>query len=272
MYIVADIGGTKTRIARSDDLEKFGEPIIIGTAQDYAEGLREIGNNILALSKGSNINGIIVGIRGIISHDRQSLLKDRVLPRWNQQAVATDLKNISGASFAYLENDTALVGLGEAIRGAGSGADIVAYLTVSTGVGGVRIVNGHIDDAHQGFEPGGQYITVNPPQTLEELVSGEAVSKNFGKHPRDLGKESPVWEDLAQYFAYGLYNSILHWSPDTVVLGGSMFNEIGISVSRVEEYLQQINKKYPELPKVVHSSLGDVGGLYGGLARLKQLS
>jgi hypothetical protein len=89
-------------------------------------------------------------------------------------------------------------------------------------------------------------------------------------HPRDLGKDSPVWEELSNILAFGLYNSLLHWSPDRVVLGGSMFNEIGISADRVKEHIDEINVKLPEIPDIVHSALGDFGGLYGGLALLKQ--
>src|SRR6185436_9338463 len=45
----------------------------------------------------------------------------------------------------YLENDAALCGLGEASVGAGQGSKIMVYLTISTGVGGARIVGGKID-------------------------------------------------------------------------------------------------------------------------------
>jgi len=80
-----------------------------------------------------------------------------------------------------------------------------------------------------------------------------------------------VWEELAQLFAYGLHNTILHWSPDRVVLGGSMFNEVGISVERVRAHVAEIMRKFPEVPEIVHSQLGDIGGLWGGVARLKQI-
>ena len=49
-----------------------------------------------------------------------------------------------------------------------------------------------------------------------------------------------------------------------------MFNEIGIPVERVSAHLGAIMKKLPELPQIVHASLGDLGGIHGGLARLRQ--
>jgi glucokinase len=49
-------------------------------------------------------------------------------------------------------------GLGEAVFGAGKGREIVVYMTISTGVGGARIVGGKIDASAMGFEPGHQII------------------------------------------------------------------------------------------------------------------
>jgi predicted NBD/HSP70 family sugar kinase len=47
------------------------------------------------------------------------------LPRWNGAALADDLEAALGTQ-VILENDTALVGLGEATVGAGKGAAVVA--------------------------------------------------------------------------------------------------------------------------------------------------
>jgi predicted NBD/HSP70 family sugar kinase len=144
------------------------------------------------------------------------------------------------------------------------------YLTVSTGVNGVRVVDGKIDVSRQGFEIGGQYLsTSEPPITLEELVSGSAIGSRYGMHPRDLGKDNPLWEELARMLAFGVHNTILHWSPDRVVIGGSMMNEIGISVPCIAEHVKTLMRKFPTVPEIVHSSLGDVGGLWGGMAYLK---
>jgi predicted NBD/HSP70 family sugar kinase len=106
--------------------------------------------------------------------------------------------------------------------------------------------------------------------TLGEMISGAAIEKRFGMHPRELGKDHEVWEELARVAAYGIHNTILHWSPDRVVIGGSMMNEIGIPVERIRHHLTDIMHKFPTLPDIVHSELGDLGGLWGGLALLKQ--
>lgn len=271
MYIVADIGGTKTRIARSADLEKFDEPLIIDTPKTYADGIADIIRACRQMAGTDKIDAMAFDITGIVSDDGKTPLTSPHIPDWKGRPFARELE-AALSTRVHLLNDTAQVGLGEAMYGAGKGAKIVVYVTVSTGVNGVRIVDGSIDPAAYGFEIGGQYLFVGEnAKTLEDLVSGHAVQEKYEMNPKNIEKDSPVWEELAQLFAYGLHNTILHWSPDRVVLGGSMFNDIGISVERVKFHVNEIMRKFPAVPEIVHSELGDVGGLWGGIARLKQL-
>ena len=238
----------------------------------YDTGIAALIERIRSVSGGQHIECIAMGLPGTQARDHRSafISGTATLDGWSKKPIVDELETALSTKVIF-ENDTAMVGLGEAVSGAGKGAAIVVYVTVSTGVGGVRIVNGCLDAMSHGSEMGGQYLGMDASHTLEGLVSGNAVYRKYGKHPKELGKESPVWEELAEILAYGLYNSLVHWSPDRVVLGGSMFNEIGISVERVRAHLTRINIKLPEVPEMVHSALGDVGGLYGGLARLAQL-
>ena len=271
MYIVVDIGGTKTRVAGSADLEAFGEPMIFDTPQKYDEGIAAIVEAARTCSMGSSVELISIGAPGVIAPDHRSLATKGNIPDWKDKPLAAEIESALGGK-AYMENDTALCGLGEALYGAGKGVDTIMYMTVSTGVGGVRIVHGHIDSPERRAEIGYQYLSIGDPlQRFSDLVSGKAIQKRFGVHPKELGKDHAVWEELARHTAIGVHNSILHWSPDRVVLGGSMFNEIGIPVERVKFHLQGIMRAFRAIPEIVHSQLGDVGGLWGGMARLKQL-
>lgn len=272
MKIVADIGGSKTRVAATTDLESFADPVIIDTLQDYDEGIEALSDAIKRASGGEQIEAMAIALAGVLSHDKRMVTGARHLPFWRSHDIVGDLEK-RFSSKVHLENDTAQVGLGEAIFGAGKGSSIVVYITVSTGVNGVRIVEGKIEPAALGFEIGGQYLIVGDgaePKSLEDLISGKAISQKYSvASPKMIEKDSPVWEELARYTAYGVHNTILHWSPNKVVLGGSMFNEIGIKVPRVHEHVQGMMKKFPEVPEIVHSSLGDLGGLWGGLVILR---
>ncbi len=171
----------------------------------------------------------------------------------------------------YLENDAALAGLGEATLGAGQGRDIVAYVTVSTGVGGVRIVDGRIDRKAIGFEPGHQVINFDgESRTLEDYVSGRALQAQFNQLPREI-TDKKIWQEVARILAIGLYNLILHWSPETVVVGGAMALKMpGIDLSVVRQELGKLNRTLPSLPEIVPATLGDLNGLYGAAVYLRQ--
>jgi predicted NBD/HSP70 family sugar kinase len=111
---------------------------------------------------GERVTGIAGGVRVILDHEKTMMLSDPggTLPDWQRKPLASALsKRLDGAP-VYIENDKAVVGLGEATYGAGVGYGIVAYHTVSTGVGGVRTEDGKISRASAGFEPGHQIIVM----------------------------------------------------------------------------------------------------------------
>lgn len=158
------------------------------------------------------------------------------------------------------------------------GYGIVVYITVSTGVGGVRIIDNYIDKRAYGFEPGHQIIDIDNtvcPECksgeLEDLVSGTAMTYRFGVKAYEI-KDQNLWdEELPRLLAYGLHNTILHWSPDVVVLGGSMIvGDPAINVEQTNEHLRNISKIFPELPAVKKAELGDFGGIHGALAFVRQ--
>jgi len=271
MNILVDVGATNTRIAGSRDPANFSDPVIFDTPPTYDEGLRGIVDTARTIAAGEKIDAVCAGVPAVLSRNKRVLLKATNIPLWDNHAFADDLEKALEAR-VVLDNDTAFVGLGEAVFGAGIGAEIVVYITISTGVNGVRIVNGVIDPSAQGYEIGYQCVAMGTAvQEWGDLISGRAIRERFGKAPRELGKDNPVWEELAHIAAVGVSNAIVYWSPDRVVLGGSMTNEIGISVERIRVLVEENMKAYPKTPEIVHSKLGDLGGLWGGLVRLKQL-
>lgn len=275
MYLLFDIGGTNMRLAASESGKTFGEPTVIPTSPDYESGLEKFCAAAKTITGGKHLVAIAGGLPGPYDAREKSFIKLPHLPGWEGKSFAEDVHKRLGAP-VFLENDSALVGLGEATAGAGKGFDIVAYLTVSTGVGGVRIVGGKIDEKSMGFEPGKEII--DPDQsllpdaggpTLEHYVGGRWLEKRVGKKPYEI-TDKAFWERMAYFLALGLNNVLVHWSPDIVVLGGSMMKEIGIPLPEVEKQLKKICTIYPTLPPIKKATLGDFGGLHGALAYLNQ--
>ncbi len=277
MYILFDIGGTKMRVSGSMDLKSFSEPVIAATPVDYKDGIRLFKDIVKEVSNGEKIDAISGGIAGPFSKSKSSLVGSPNLGDWIGKPLKEDIENEFGVH-VYIENDSAIVALGEAVNGAGAGHRIVAYITVSTGVGGARIVDGKIDEKSVGFEPGHQVIDADKSMCsdcdniyLGNYISGKGIKNRFNLDPVEI-KDEKFWnEELPKYLAYGLNNTIVHWSPDVVVLGGSMITgNPSISVEGTKKYLNNILKIFPNMPEIKMATLGDIGGVHGAMIYAKQ--
>lgn len=276
MYILFDIGGTKMRIAFSADGKGFDEPKVIPTPKEFDKGIEEFKKAARELSGGERIRAAAGGIAGPLDREKTKLVRSPHVSGWVGKPLREELRKILNAP-VYLENDAAMAGLGEAAYGEGKGKRIVVYMTVSTGVGGVRIVDGEIDKSAMGFEPGHQIIdadgTLCPecksvPGYLERYVSGTALEMRYRKKAYEI-EDPDVWDEAARFLAYGLNNTIVHWSPDVVILGGSVSGRIPLDKVRV--YLADILKIFPEPPLITRAVLGDFVGLYGALQFLGRI-
>lgn len=277
MYILFDIGGTKTRVAFSSDLQSYETPVKFNTPIEYRAGMAALKAGIETVRKGREIKALGGGIRGPLNHEKTGIVSESVLTDWVGRKITEDLSKEYGAP-TYLENDTALVGLGEVHFGAGKGYDVVAYHTVSTGVGGARYVHGKIDVASVGFEPGHQTLDIDSSilgqhveHTLENLVSGSALEKRRGVKPYEISQKDAVWDELAAILAHGLKNTIMYWSPHAIVLGGSMIvGDPRITLQSIISHTKEVIGDFVPCPIIVDALLKDEGGLYGSMTLIAQ--
>lgn len=256
------------RVAYTEDGVAFEAPQTIHTPETYEEGVRAFIDLAKACAKDRPIEKIAGGIAGPFDEKKRTLVGSPNLKDWIGKPFKETLERELQAPVT-IENDSAVVGLGEAVSGSGKGYSIVAYITVSTGVGGARIVDGKIDEKVVGFEPGHQIMEANSGKTLQDLVGGRSLELRTGKKPKEI-TDPALWDEYAKLLAYGVNNAIVHWSPQVVVLGGSMITgDPAISVEATEKYLKEILKIYPELPVIKKAELGDFGGLYGAMQLLR---
>ncbi len=276
MYLLFDIGGTKTRLAVSEDLASIEERVKFDTPPLFEDGIARFIDAAEQLLQGRTVRALAGGIRGPLNHEKTGIISDTVLTDWVKKPLGEALAQEFSAP-VHLENDTAMVGMGEAHFGAGRGYDIVAYHTVSTGVGGARIVHGAIDAASIGFEPGKQIVDLDytklggATDTLEELISGESLEHRRGVKPYEIPQSDPVWEELARYLATGLKNTVAYWSPDVIVLGGSMVvGDPRIPLGPIRLHMNALLAGLMPCPPIFDATLKDEGGLFGAMAVLKQ--
>lgn len=275
MYLFVDIGGTNTRLAVSRDAKTFSEPVVFATEKAFDEAVFTMEKKINELGLEENIDETIVGLPGVTDKNNNSLCVSPNLPNWVGRLIKESLEGIT-SSPVDIYNDSDLAGLGEAVFGAGKGYDVVVYLTISTGVGGSRVVNGKLDKMTYGLEPGflivdagGNLCEECPvPATLEDLVGGANVERRAGCHPKDINN-ADFWDRIALWLSYGLNNVIALWSPDIIVLGGPMMRDIPIE--KVREYTRDTVKFLPELPVIEPATYEKDKAFYGAMALVGQL-
>lgn len=264
MYILIDIGGTKTRVALTEHREAFLEPVVFSTPHNFDEWFTTLKDTALLMLQGRKVHGIVAGVPGTITHDGVIQTTPN-LPLWEGTHLKQTLEDFFSCS-ALLKNDTALVGLGEATFGAGKEYPIVAYLTISTGVNGVRIVDKKIDKSIFGFEIG--HSIIDDGHDVESLISGGALERRFGKPSHEV-HDIKLWEKVNYYAGVFGANTTMYWSPSIIVYGGPVMNDLHIET--IEKEAKKCLHMFPETPIFVRGILKDFGGLYGGLALSKEL-
>jgi len=265
MYVVFDVGGTQTRLGYSANGRSLVRVETRPTDASEA-GLGAFAAELAKWVSQYQPEAVAGGLPGQV--DAEGALRAAThLGGWEGQPVGLCLEQAVGMSIG-LENDAALAGLAEARLGAGRGKRIMAYITISTGVNGVLVVDGKIEPTATGFEVGRELVPGPDGVTIswEELVSGAAVRQRYGRAPREI-KDPVVWAHVARDVALGLYNLVMVWSPEVIVLGGPMMHDI--PVVEVRAALEVMLGTYTAWPELRLAALGDERGLLGALEWLR---
>ncbi len=275
MYISIDLGGTNTRVAASKDLRSI-EKVERFSTQNSLEAQRNRITQAIHNVTRYTPKIISIGAPGLIDQNNQKFGNIVNVPYLNNlefnQLLSEEYKNLEflGA------NDAALGGLGEAVFGAGKDFNSIAYLTISTGVGGVRIAGKKLDLQQPYWEPGHHIIDVGGAVdtkvhmygTFEAYVSGQAFQRNYGKTPQDCS-DPEIWQDYGQKLANGLINVCAFWAPECIVIGGGIANKFDAFIESAKTHFSK--QDFFPIPEIKKTELGDNSGIYGGLALIQQL-
>lgn len=243
VQIVFDCGGTKLRLAASVDGQTIARKKVIPTPKRFSDGLKALVAGITELSEDQSLQGVVGGIAGVLQPDKHGIQFAPNLADWEGKPLVKELADTFNVP-VFLQNDAALGALGEAVFGAGKDKKIVAYVAVGTGVGGARVVDGQLEASRFGFEPG--HHVIDAGKTFEQLVVGD--------------------QEKEKWLAHGLVNTALFWSPDIIVLGGSVVHWKEIQLLDVISHFKAAWKMSFTPPPLVAAGLEDESGLYGALA------
>ncbi len=268
MYLLLDIGGTKTRIAVARDFKNILRSKIVATPSSYEEGLNLICELAKELLGAGKLSGVAVGLATPLDDEKSGVLYHsgkKVFFDWVEKPFKSDLENRLKSS-VFLENDALMGAMGEATFGPGRGHEIVAFLTISTGIGGALIINGKPAPSARNLEPAWMVIDQKKGKFIElKNYGGGHIKKLSGRSPKEIA-DRKFWLEYTGQLAIGIHNIELMWSPHVIVLGGSMVKKIKISELRLE--LKKIPTPFKDRPKIIKSKLGDLNGIYGAMAYL----
>jgi predicted NBD/HSP70 family sugar kinase len=255
MKLGFDIGATHLRIAELTS-EGIGRTERLDTPHVPREATRLLASLAHEIA-GDTIESITGGVAAIV--EQGIITFSTNLPSWKGFDFRTALSERVHAPVTLI-NDVELDALGEALYGAGKGYTRVAYIGLGTGVGTALVQKGIIEAHSSDGIVRDTIIALSDGDTLEERIGGRALAAQHGVSPAELSQT--VWQELAPLLAEGVANAARLWSPDCIVLGGSLMNEE--SGFRLEEVQRTLS---PELSRrLVRAALGDASGLYGAKA------
>jgi len=202
-------------------------------------------------------------------------------PGWKNSDLVTPLRESLGVPI-HFDTDVNAAAFGEGKWGAAMGLHTFIYLTVGTGIGGGAIIGGRILHGALHPEIGHLRIPHNLQRDpfagccpfhgdcLEGLACGPAIEKRWGCDPRELPPDHEAWHLQAHYLGLAVANLSLTLSPQMIILGGGVMEQIQLFPLVRQELDQQLNG-YLNPPEIVPPALGNRAGILGAVALAQQL-
>lgn len=295
MIGAVDIGGTKIAVGIVDDNGRvFSRRQSPTDPENYANCLETISSMLreTAREAGAEISGIGIGSTGPVDPIRGEFGDVDFLPGWRGKNLVNDLARIFKVS-AALENDGDAAALAEAGWGAGRNRTRLIYVTVGTGIGGgfvfdrklYRGVDGaHPEVGHQVLDPAGPKCSCGFRGCWEALAAGPAMVAWLERNaPEDYPHRTGITakricelahqgdavalmavEHEAFYLGLGLANLINLFTPDAIVLSGSVMKSADLFMDRIREVIRSGCRFVPaEKTELTLASLGDDTNLIG---------
>ena len=279
-----DVGGTWLRVAVFDAAHKMVD--VFRTANDRDLSARENLEPLMAFLNryARMLRGVGVGCPGPLSVREGKMLNPPNLTGWDNFEIVNYIQERTGLR-AALTNDASAACLAEARLGAGRGCESVAYVGVSTGIGGGFAIHGKIyDGAHaNAAEFWNMIVNEDPhchknasPGSLNEQASGSGLARAaterygrettarelFERYNRGDGIAREIVQHAADALGRGIANISCTLDPEVFVIGGSVaaYNPgyVKLALERARIYAV-----FPEALLARPAAFGDDAGLIG---------
>lgn len=269
MYAAVDIGGTKTLIATFTPEGTVVEQLKFPTPNNFKDFLLELEENVEKLSTKSFIAGA-VGMPG--SLDRAAGVSKSAGGNltWKNTPIVAELSKIFNCPFTA-ENDANTAGLGEAVLVKDAYRKVL-YITISTGIGGVYVLDGSIDQNTIDAEIGHMIIKSGSGyKTWEKLSSGKTLVETYGKRASEIDDDA-IWEKFTENIAVGIINVCASLTPDLIIIGGGAGANLSKFKAPLLSWIERIAPAAIQVPPIIVASRPEEAVIYGCYELAKRLS
>lgn len=263
MYIAIDVGGTKTLVCSTEKISKDELPVIggelrFGNENNFETDFEKLTETINTLAAGSKLEGISIGIPGVLDEQQEMIVSSANLSDWE----GNNIKKLLADKFmckVAVGHDVSAGALGEIVYGVKENLEDIYFIAWGTGIGGSLISKGSAKTVEFGW----QFVN---SEYLELLVGGASLEKRFSKKAEDL--TDLEWSEVINDLAQGINNVVAITGVKKFIIGGG----VGIKQSsRIKELENATNKILADIGTVTiqGAKLGEMAAIYGLFARLK---
>ncbi len=166
--------------------------------------------------------------------------------------------------------------------------DSLVYITIGTGIGAGILINGQVVHGLTHPEAGHMRLPHDRQKDpfpgscpfhadcFEGLANGPAIGQRWGQPADTLPPDHPAWDLEADYIALAVANVIYTLSPQRIVLGGGVMEQLQL-FPLIRRKVHEILNDYIVSPTVTGSmeayivppGLGKLSGILGAMALAK---
>jgi predicted NBD/HSP70 family sugar kinase len=268
-----DVGGTKMAGILFDGKNVVAD-YVLGTPTDNLEHFMIMMQALIeplaekAKEMKVKINGVGLGVAGVINYNERKMLKSGNIPIINGAKIA-DLLEQKINMPVIMDNDCNCFVRAEALVGAAKNYKNVYGIIIGTGIGGAWWVNNEVYKGTHGNagEPSMMIIDFvneielentyhkllqnNPEQMAEEAYRGDALAQK-------------AFEEVGKYLGLAIGNIINIVDPEVFVVGGGVVQASDLFLPAIKKYLpKHVDSSEAQKIKVLKSKLSANAGAIG---------
>lgn len=280
MRIGVDLGGHKIAagvVEKGKVVNRAWEPTPRSrTPEETTEAIERLVKSL----KVKSTKSVGIGLPGMLSLDRRSVVRLTNLPRWENFPMAEILEKKLSLPVA-LDNDGNCAALGEMESGKAVGIKDFVMMTLGTGIGGAIVSGGRLIRGHRGLagEIGHVALLHSAPCNCGGIGHGETLfsADTFDLRCSEKGVPSVpdlwdrrndeehrnFWNRSLEGLACVMISAIHLLDPEAIVLAGGLSN-LPELVQELKPFLdERLATAFRPMPPLKISSLGKDGPVIG---------